>query len=192
MFCGLHLRQIVRRLPEVEAAGTGELVVSPYTVQEVVRHESDLLMTVVADPHRNLYRRFGAERSAVALLGSWRTIPRAVPGAVVMVALTRRLPPLMPTGGELGCPANILIDSSRIEAAAKDGAHTADQWSVDKLLEIVSSASAFGEASPKSRLDFCQRGQACQAALGLVNPAGEVGGATVAGEQVHPIDQECR
>lgn len=70
MVCNVHLRQVVRRLPEIRAARVQELVVFHSTVQEVLRYESDLPFTVVADPDRHLYRRFGVERSATALLGA--------------------------------------------------------------------------------------------------------------------------
>jgi hypothetical protein len=139
MVCNVHLKQVARRLPEIRAAGVHEVVVFHSTAVEVIRYESELPMTVVADPHRELYRRFGVERSARALLGAWRTIPRALLGAAATVGRTRRLPPLTPTGGELGRPADILIDSGGIVVAVKYGAHAADQWSVDELLEIVAS-----------------------------------------------------
>ncbi len=142
MICNVHLRQVVRRLPEIEAARVQEVVVFHSTAQEVIRYASELPLTVVADPGRHLYRRFGVERSAVALLGAWRTVPRALFGAAASVARTRRLPPLAPAGGELGCPADILINSGGTVVAVKYGAHAADQWSVDELLDIVASDSA--------------------------------------------------
>ena len=110
-------------------------------MQEVLRYENDLPFTVVADPDRKLYRRFGVERSLAALPGAWRTLPRALLGAVITTARLRRLPPLTPSGGELGCPADILIGSTGLVVAVKYGTHAADQWSVDELLELVSSDS---------------------------------------------------
>ena len=104
-----------------------------------MRHESELPLIVVADPGRDLYRRFGVERSATALLGAWRTLPRAVAGAVATALRTRRLPPLTPTGGELGRPADILINGTGVVVAVKYGTHAADQSSVDELLKIVAT-----------------------------------------------------
>ena len=142
MICNVPVRQVVQRLPEIRAAQVQEVVVFHSTVQEVLRYESDLPFTVVADPDRNLYRRFGVERSRAALTGAWRTLPRALLGAVMTTARIRRLPPLTPTGGELGCPADILIGSTGFVVAVKYGTHAADEWSVDELLDLVSSDSA--------------------------------------------------
>ena len=142
MICNVHLRQVVRRLPEIRAAQVQEVVVFHSTVQEVLRYESDLPFAVVADPDRNLYRQFGVERSPMALLGAWRSLPRALLGAVATAAHIRKLPPFTPTGGELGCPADILIGSTGLVVAVKYGAHAGDQWSVDELLELVSTDSA--------------------------------------------------
>ena len=141
MVCNVHLRQIVARLPELQAAGVTEVVVFHSTRQEVIRYERDLPLTVVADPKKDLYRRFGVERSIMALLRAWRTLPRAVAGATVTAVRARQLPPLSPTGGELGRPADILIANTGRVVGVKYGTHAADQWSVDELLRIVASDS---------------------------------------------------
>jgi len=139
MVCNVHLRQVVARLPELQAAGVQEVIVFHSTQQEVIRYESDLPLMVVADPDKDLYRRFGVERSTAALVRAWRTLPRAVVGATVTAVRTRQLPPLSPTGGELGRPADILIASNGRVVAVKYGAHAADQWSVDELLQFIAS-----------------------------------------------------
>lgn len=141
MVCNVHLRQVVQRLPEIEAAGVKEVIVFHSTREEVVRYEGDLPLAVVADPKKDLYRRFGVERSNAALLGAWRTLPRALAGAALTAVRTRQLPPLAPTGGELGRPADILIASTGRVVAVRYGTHAADQWSVDELLRIVASDS---------------------------------------------------
>lgn len=141
MVCNVHLRQVVRRLPEIQSAGVKEVIVFHSTRQEVIRHEGELPLTVVADPTKNLYRRFGVERSGMALVRAWRTLPKALGWAAVTAARTRQLPPLTPTGGELGRPADILIGASGKVVAVKYGTHAADQWSVDELLRIVASDS---------------------------------------------------
>ncbi|MDJ0336123.1 redoxin domain-containing protein [Salinibacterium sp. G-O1] len=142
MVCNVHLKQVVQRLPEITAAHVQEVVVFHSTVAEVKRYESELPFVVVADPDKNLYRRFGVERSSTALLAAWRTLPRAVLGAAITAIRTRRLPPLKPVGGELGCPADVLIDSTGRVVAVKYGTHAADQWSVDELLELVDAAGS--------------------------------------------------
>ncbi|MGV8896307.1 MAG: AhpC/TSA family protein [Rhodoglobus sp.] len=137
MVCNVHLRQVVQRLPDITAADVQEVVVFHSTVAEVKQYESELPFVVVADPEKNLYRQFGVERSSTALLAAWRTWPKAVWGALVTAFRTRKLPPLRPVGGELGCPADVLIDSAGRVVAVKYGTHAADQWSIDELLELV-------------------------------------------------------
>ncbi len=141
MICNVHLRQVAQRLPEIRAANVTEVVGFHSTAEEVLRHESELPFTVVADPDRTLYRQFGVERSPFALLSAWRTLPGALVGAAQTALRTGRLPPLAPTGGELGRPADILIDRHGTVVAVNYGAHAADQWSVDELLRLVSAAS---------------------------------------------------
>ena len=113
------MRQVARRLPEIHAAQVQELVVFHSKAQEVTRYESELPFTVVADPEKNLYRQFGVEQSSAALLGAWGTLPRTLLGAVATAAHSRKFPPLAPMGGELGCPADILISSTGLVVAVK-------------------------------------------------------------------------
>lgn len=142
MVCNVHLRQVVQRLPEIRAANVREVIVFHSTTEEVIRFEGDLPLTVIADPRRHLYRRFGVERSVLTLVRAWRTLPTAIAGAVAETLHTRRLPPLLPTGGELGRPADILISSDGSVVAVRYGTHAADQWPVDELLQIVAADSA--------------------------------------------------
>ncbi len=96
-------------------------------------------MISTSEPTKHLYRRFGVERSRLALIRAWRTLPRALVGAAAIIIRTRQFPPITPTGGELGCPADILINASGKVVAVKYETHAADQWSVDELLRIVAS-----------------------------------------------------
>src|ERR1700757_5043980 len=76
--CNLHLRSISERLDEITAAGIREVIVFHSTPAELRKYERDLPFSVVGDPDRKLYHRFGVEASAKAVLnpGAWRALPK--------------------------------------------------------------------------------------------------------------------
>ena len=140
--CNLHLRTIVRRHAEIAAAGVREVVVFHSSAAELREHVTDLPFPVVPDPQKRLYREFGVESARRALLSprAWLPILRAV--AASSWALLRgrgQTPPLNPSGGRFGLPADFLIDPDGSVLASKHGEHAYDQWSVDELLTIVRS-----------------------------------------------------
>jgi len=106
------------------------------------KYEDGLPFPVIGDPEKELYRRFGVEASAKAILkpGAWRALPAGLWHAV-RTAITKRraLLPANPTNGNLGLPADILIDADGRVAAVKYGEHAYDQWSVDELLALTRS-----------------------------------------------------
>jgi AhpC/TSA antioxidant enzyme len=71
------LHSISSRLSEITAAGIREVVVFHSTSSELRKYEADLPFSVVDDPDKQLYRRFGVEASAKAILkpGAWRALP---------------------------------------------------------------------------------------------------------------------
>jgi alkyl-hydroperoxide reductase/thiol specific antioxidant family protein len=140
--CHLHLRSIVNRRAEIEAAGVHEVVVFHSSADTLRPYTADLPLDVVPDPGRALYREFGVESSPRALLDprAWPTIVRAV--AQELRAVRRRerpAPPARPEGGRLGLPADFLIAPDGRVLASKHGAHADDQWSVDELLALALS-----------------------------------------------------
>lgn len=138
--CNLHLRSVVRRHGEIEAAGVREVVVFHSPAGELLPHTTDLPFAVVADPARRLYTEFGVERSPRALLHprAWWPILRAVLSGLREVVRGREhLPSTSPHGGRLGLPADFLIAPDGRVLAAKYGEHVYDQWSVDELLELA-------------------------------------------------------
>ncbi len=143
--CNLHLRSISGRLGEITAAGVREVVVFHSTPAELRRYEDDLTFSVVGDPEKKLYRRFGVEASSRAILspGAWRALPRGWWHAIKVAVTKRRAPlPVKPTNGNLGLPADFLIDGDGRVVAAKYGEHAYDQWSVDELLALTHSAKS--------------------------------------------------
>jgi peroxiredoxin len=140
--CNLHLRSIVNRLGEIEAAGIREVVVFHSSADALRTYIADLPLDVVADPGRALYREFGVEYGPRALLDprGWPAIARAVAREVRAVRRSERpAPPAHPEGGRLGLPADFLIAPDGRVLAAKHGSHVDDQWSVDELLTLAPS-----------------------------------------------------
>ena len=138
--CNLHLRSVVERLGEIEAGGIREVVVFHSTREELLTYQDELPFAVIADPTRELYRRFGVEHRPRALLNrrTLRIMPRAELALMRTAVRDRTLPaPLHPTGGILGMPADFLIEPDGTVAAAKYGQHAYDQWTVDELLAIT-------------------------------------------------------
>ena len=137
--CNLHLRQIVLRHAEIEAAGIAEVVLFHSSVDELAPHAEGLPFPLVADPEKHVYTEFGVGTSRKALRpAAWGAIVAGV-GRDAIPVLTGRKPgpPRQITGGRLGLPADFLIDPTGRIAAAHHGTHAADQWSVDDLLNLA-------------------------------------------------------
>jgi peroxiredoxin len=102
-------------------------------------YQADLPFTVVADPDREHYRRFGVETGVRTMVD-----PRVWWAAVRSghAWLTHHSDPDWAGVGEsdgtthLGLPADFLIDPDGTLVAAHQGSHADDQWSVDDLLKI--------------------------------------------------------
>jgi hypothetical protein len=140
--CNLHLRSVVRRHAEIEAAGVREVVVFHSPADELREHVVGLPFAVVADPDKRLYREFGVESAPRALLDprAWAPIVRAVARSAWAVGRGReRLPARTPHGGRTGLPADFLVDPAGRVLAVKYGEHAYDQWSVDELLALVTA-----------------------------------------------------
>ena len=137
--CNLHLRSFVNRNDELRAAGIREVAVFHSTREELLKYEADLPFDVIADPHKALYREFGVEVSARAIIDprAWVSILRGILTSL-RDAMRGRAPlaPLSPAGGELGLPADLLIAPDGTIVAVKYGRHAADQWSVDEVLAL--------------------------------------------------------
>jgi hypothetical protein len=133
--CNLHIRSLVRRRAEIEAAGVREVLVFHSSAEELREH--DLPFEVVADPGKKLYVEYGVEASPRALLDprAWLPILRGVARSLAAIARGREKGPRgRPEGGRLGLPADFLIAPDGTVLASKHGKHVYDQWSVDEIL----------------------------------------------------------
>jgi peroxiredoxin len=141
--CNLHLRSVSARIEEIGAAGIREVVVFHSTADELRKYQDDMPFPVIGDPDKTLYRRFGVEASAKAVLNprAWRALPSGWRHAIANAVAHRRAPlPLAPTNGNLGLPADLLIAADGRVAAVKYGVHAYDQWSVDELLDAAAGS----------------------------------------------------
>jgi hypothetical protein len=87
-----------------------------------------------------LYVELGVEPSPRALVDrrAWRSVLRGLLHSFrATLARSEPPPPLRPTGGRLGLPADFLIDRDGTVLACKYGTHAYDQWSVDELLALA-------------------------------------------------------
>ena len=139
--CNLHLRSVVLRRSEIAAAGIREVVVFHSSAAELEQYQDQLPFDVVPDPDQELYRAYGVERGARAVLNPrfWAQVPGVLRGVLGDLLHGRRAPRLRPTGGQLGLPADILIPPHGRVLAVKYGEHAYDQWSVDELLAHAGS-----------------------------------------------------
>jgi hypothetical protein len=140
--CNLHLRSVIARMGEITGAGVREVVVFHSTIQELRQYESDLPFTVLADPHKDLYRALGVESSPLAVLSPrfWPRVPAVIAQLARALHRSGRGAPVAPTGGQLGLPADFLLDPHGQVVAVKYGQHAGDQWSVSQLLEHAAAA----------------------------------------------------
>ncbi|MCT4356115.1 AhpC/TSA family protein [Streptomyces sp. Je 1-79] len=151
--CHLHLRSVVRRHAEIEAAGIREVVVFHSPPAELHPHLDGLPFPVVADPDKRLYAAFGVESSPRSLLSprAWGPIARAVLLGTWELLRGRARPPVRrPRGGRLGLPADFLITPDGRVAAVKYGEHADDQWPVDELLTLAAAAREARPAATKA------------------------------------------
>lgn len=145
--CHLHLRSVVRRHAEIEAAGIREVVLFHSPAEELRPHVADFPFAVIADPEQRLYREFGVESSPRSLLDprAWGPVLWSIARSAAAVARGReRLPARRQPNGRLGLPADLLIGPDGRVLAAKYGEHVYDQWSVDELLRLAAARYPVG------------------------------------------------
>ena len=135
--CNLHLREVARRHDELVRVGIHEIAVFHSEAETMRPYQADLPFDVIADPTRELYRRFGVESSlrSVADPRAWGALVRGMLASHPSGAFTGE-------GGHLGMPADFLFDRSGRVVACKYGVHADDQWSVDELLDLAASSRA--------------------------------------------------
>lgn len=139
--CNTHLRSIVVRHGEIEAAGIREVVVFHSSAADMLPYQGDLPFAAIADPERARYADFGVRESLRAIASL-----RAAGASLRGIASSVRRGGLRRTAGvgerHLGLPADFLIDTDGRAVAVKYGQHAFDQWSVDEVITLAARCRA--------------------------------------------------
>jgi len=129
--CNLHMHSILKRYPDIKAAGIKEVVLFHSPDKALLPYQGKFPFDVVGDPDKVLYKKFGVESSIFSILDV-----RAWP-AIFKGYSAKDKPVGDPDGGPLGLPADFLVDSKGKVVASHYGKHAYDQWTVDQLLSFA-------------------------------------------------------
>ena len=141
--CNLHLRTFARRHAELLAANARVVAIFHSSAEELGAVQSALPFPLLPDPERKLYAEFGVGTSLCSVLDprAWRAAFRAVASRASPDPSAGR------AGGAFGLPADLLISPRGRVVAAKYGVHADDNWSVNDVLALLSTAREGGRAS---------------------------------------------
>jgi peroxiredoxin len=131
--CNVHMANLRRNADRIKLAGVREVIYFHSTKEAIKKFQNDIPFDFIADSKKVVYREFGVESSYLALLHP-KTLWAALKG---MLSLRFNL---KMRNGPHGLPAEFLIGSDGTVVAAKYGKHSADQWSVNELLETADKA----------------------------------------------------
>ncbi|MGW8363283.1 peroxiredoxin-like family protein [Streptomyces wedmorensis] len=137
--CNLHVRELVRRAGELEAAGVVPVAVF-HSPAHKLRKSLDgyqVPFTVIADPQKRLFRAYGVESS---LGGMFTGAVAKDYGRAMRAGIFSR--PIGHEGGIQGHPADFLIDSEGVLRLAHYGRDYADTMGVDAVLDAVTAMPA--------------------------------------------------
>lgn len=135
--CSVHMNELKKRVQEIASSGVVGVVVF-YSEEEDIRYNlSEIPYSIVEDSQRIWYAKFGVEESIKSVLNpiAW---PYAVMGAIHNIS---KLFSFFPRKQEsmFGLPAEFLINDEGKLLDVKYGSHAYDQWTVDELLNKISS-----------------------------------------------------
>lgn len=128
--CNTHLSKFKKSAGEIESASIKEVVFFHSEANDIAKFQKDLPFTLVADPHRKIYQLFGVEPS--------RPKPNLTVLWVALTGLfTGKMALSLAKPGEMGMPADFLINAEGKVVASKFGSHEYDQWSAAELLALA-------------------------------------------------------
>ncbi len=133
--CNLHMRSVMKRYDEIRAAGVEEVVFFHSKEEDMKDHLGSLPFACVADPGKDYYKVFGVETSLVGYLNP-KNLIAAIKGTK---ELDPRIYTRRPENGNLGMPADFLINSDGAIVDLKYGTYADDQWTVDEILAKATS-----------------------------------------------------
>ena len=139
--CNLHIADLRRRAPDLEAAGVRQVALFHSPAEQVRTYRADMPFPLVADPERTIYDRFAVGTSPRALLhprALRRLIAEARTGATAQEA----------HGGVHGLPADFLIGRNGKLLLAHYGTHADDNLPVQRILDMVADPAAHTSLTP--------------------------------------------
>lgn len=132
--CNLHLKKFARNKSRLDAAGIRSVAFFHSPAAAMRPYQGDLPLPSVADPKRDWYRRFGVERSRLAIMHP-QVMKSALAGLVSAPSN-----PFVGGGDQTGLPADFLISPDGKLVALHYGSHADDQWSLEELIAHRQSA----------------------------------------------------
>lgn len=140
--CNLHLHSFTKSYKQLQQIGVREVVVFPSSKEQLEKYANEFPFKMIGDPSKTLYRMFGVEEAANSLIN-----PKAWPGILKgitrslweFIAKGKPLPPIRPSIGGLGLPADFLILPEGTIVACKYGEHADDQWAVHEMISLVNT-----------------------------------------------------
>lgn len=131
--CNLHLQTYFERADELRRAGIKEVVFFHSQKNLLVELQEKFPFDVIADPEKTFFSAYRVESSPWAILSplAWPTLLRGY--------MSR--PGGMPDSSPFGLPAEFLIGPEGTILMSHYGTHSSDQWSVDDVLRLSSTAA---------------------------------------------------
>jgi peroxiredoxin len=133
--CNLHMRSIAKRNNELLASDVREVAVFYSTRETMLEFQGQLPFDTIADPEKELYAKFGADRKMSPLSG---LDPRSWIAAINALA---RAPTLKGARGNgentMGLPSDFLINIDGKILAVNYGKRVDDHWSVNRVLSMA-------------------------------------------------------
>ena len=129
--CRLHLDTFVERHLDLVENGIQEVVVFHSSLEEMLKHGSEIPFAMIADPGKALYKAFGIESSLCSVIN-----PLAWMAGLKGIMKLKRVP-YEKDQTYFGLPADLLIARSGEVVAVKYGKHANDHWQVDDVITFA-------------------------------------------------------
>lgn len=140
--CNLHLQSVKKHYEQLQDLGIREIVVFHSSKEQLKKYTREFPFTLIGDPNKALYRKFGVGEAAKSLTNpkAWLGIFKGIVRSLWDTITTGKpIPPINPSGGSLGLPADFLIAPDGRIVACKYGEHADDQWTVHELISLVNT-----------------------------------------------------
>lgn len=133
--CSLHVRSFALGKSLLDVAGVQTVAFFHSSAEKLARFHAELPFSVVPDPERRWYHRFGVERSFAGLLH-----PSVGLAALRGIAAGPSAPFALDEDHN-GLPADFLVASTGRVEAVKYGSNANDSWSLEEVLDLAAKSS---------------------------------------------------